>query len=199
MTLKNYLPYYKVVSAYNTQTYYLPFAKIIDTRTKLIESKYCKDCILGVFIDIFPIDGIPSDKIKIKENYTQYIKVFNKAYSSRHKFSISIGLKPYIYNILYRIYNSQKLFIKCDKISSKYHFNESDEVRSYCSIYGDKEILKRSIFDEYITVSFEGIDVFCIKEYDYYLTKVYGDYMKLPPLDQRNSLHSHYYIELPAI
>ena len=199
MTLNDYLPNYKVVSSYNTPTYYLSFAKIIDTRTKLIEYEFCKDCMLGIFIDIFPIDGIPSNKIIREKNYIHYKKTLNKANLSRFKYNMNIGLKTYICNLLHRIYNSQKLFNKCDKISSKHFFDESDEVRSYSSIYGDKEILKRSIFDEYIKVKFEGIDVYCIKEYDYYLTKIYGNYMKLPPKSQQKSQHSHYFIELPVL
>ena len=45
-----------------------------------------------------------------------------------------------------------------------------------------------------IEVEFEGIKFMGIKKYDEYLRKFYGDYMQLPPEDQRVPYHNgHYY------
>lgn len=45
------------------------------------------------------------------------------------------------------------------------------------------------IFTDYITIEFEGNSYRCIKDFDNYLTILYGDYMELPPVDQRVGKH----------
>ena len=54
---------YKLLSIYNSKDYYYPFAKLVDTKTTLIEnSKPIND--MGVYIDIVPMDGYLDDKFK---------------------------------------------------------------------------------------------------------------------------------------
>ena len=47
----------------------------------------------------------------------------------------------------------------------------------------------REIFDDYMNVPFEDITVSIIKGYDEYLSRMYGDYMQLPPEEQRVPHH----------
>ena len=50
--------------------------------------------------------------------------------------------------------------------------------------WGTKAV-PHALFDEIADYQFEDITVKGIKDYDTYLNYVYGDYMKLPPEDQR--------------
>lgn len=45
--------------------------------------------------------------------------------------------------------------------------------------------LPRECFDEYIEKDFEGISFKIFKKYDLYLRTLYGDYMKIPPVEKR--------------
>ena len=45
------------------------------------------------------------------------------------------------------------------------------------------------IYDEFATYSFEREEFVGPKDYDGYLTSMYGDYMQLPPEDQRGNRH----------
>ena len=64
-------------------------------------------------------------------------------------------------------------------------------------MYGyEKEILKREWFDDYITMLFEGLEVRVPIGYNDYLTHVYGNYMQLPPEEDRVSRHYVYFINL---
>ena len=49
----------------------------------------------------------------------------------------------------------------------------------------EKESQVSSRFDEYTDIEFEGETFMTIKDYDAYLRQLYGDYMKLPPVEQR--------------
>ena len=55
----------------NLKEYYYPYAKVVNTETRLVELDCRNLDEMGVFIDIFPIDFLPEDDKKIK-------KIFNK-------------------------------------------------------------------------------------------------------------------------
>ena len=78
--------------------------------------------------------------------------------------------------------------------SSKYH-NENTSCLSN-NVWGvfDKEEFRREIMNDFTTIRFEDIEVSCMKYYHEWLTIRYGDYMKLPPEEERVShgIKAHY-------
>ena len=55
---------------------------------------------------------------------------------------------------------------------------------------------ERSIAEESVELEFEGMMFPCPKEYDKYLKQIYGDYMKLPPENERFPEHNIVNIKL---
>ena len=51
------------------------------------------------------------------------------------------------------------------------------------------ECAPQYIFDEYIKVPFEDIEVNALKKYDEYLTVLYGDWRTPPPKDKQIGMH----------
>ena len=63
--------------------------------------------------------------------------------------------------------------------------------------YGyDKDVLSLKEFNDCITVDFEGCKFKCLKNYNKYLIKHYGNYMELPPVEKRVT---HHYFEVYRI
>lgn len=62
---------------------------------------------------------------------------------------------------------------------------------------GKMELLYTSDFEEYILTDFEGESFYIAKGYDRILKMTFGDYMKLPPEDQRVVRHGefNYYLK----
>ena len=58
------------------------------------------------------------------------------------------------------------------------------------------KILKSEWFDDTIDHAFEDTTIKIPKDYDGYLSLIYGNYMQLPPLEKRNSGHETFYIDL---
>jgi lipopolysaccharide cholinephosphotransferase len=54
-------------------------------------------------------------------------------------------------------------------------------------------------FSEYIDVEFEGMSFKGLKNYDRYLSLLYGDYMKLPPEEKRHGINTASKIELKNV
>ena len=55
---------------------------------------------------------------------------------------------------------------------------------------GTKRLYEKSLFNGYTTLEFEGYKFSCLKNYDAYLKKMYGNYMELPPVEKRKSGHN---------
>ena len=177
----------------NDKCSYHPYVKVIDTRTVKIEEDYkYKNGNLGVDIDIFPLDGQPTDD-------NEYIKWYNKlqryywAYPFlflKHckKIKRIIGIP-----IIKLISGGKKNILnKTAQLHLKYPYSKTDFVGSIESCYNTKcDRYKKEWFDQTIEFEFEGATFKVPSEYDKILTQIYGDYMQLPPEEKRITHHSN--------
>lgn len=180
------------------EEYYYMFTKITDKRTVLIENNFNRIKDMGVFLDIFPIFHLPNSNEeydllykKIRKLEKQYFRFygFEKYYynKSRLKRVIKsiIFFPQYIFRKKYK--NNKKkileLFEMNDSIQTNFIGNPTPP-----STY--KNRFTAEAFKDKIEVEFEGAKVYAPVGYEEYLTKNYGDYMQLPPEDQRNTDHN---------
>lgn len=171
---------------------YVTFGKIYNSRTIMHEcTDY--DSEYGVSIDVFPIDGLPNDTDEAINHYKKLSRMRKlldfkmvKVSSTRSvlKNLVLIGGK-----LLLSPFKRKSLQDYVIKLKKKYRYEDSNYVAEL-SFGTYKRILPKSVFESYILHRFENEDFFIIKEYDKYLTSVFGDYMKLPPIEKRVSHHS---------
>ncbi len=183
--------------------YYAPYANICNKRTILKEGALNhRNKELGVKIDVFPIDGVPDDP----EDYKLYDSKMKRSLQkiSYKKWTIRDFKKAWRDNkkgFLILILNYSLIcFTKFAKLQKKHHdlavrypFEHSKYADN--TVFNTSQNLKRverSYFENYITVPFENYTFFVLKEYDSYLRVIYGDYMQMPPEDQRIPHHDFY-------
>lgn len=188
---------YKVLTPYNTKDYYYPYAKLVCTKTKIIENaRDIKEN--GVYIDIFPLDYFNDikkfQKIKhIRNLCTRRMQIKNNIVKSNLKEyktekSILKGIKNHLYSFISFItlplgYNFYAKFL--DKLSSR-----SKREKYIGIIYMDPyDCFEATLFDEIDEYTFEGYKFTSIKNYDIYLTNLYGDYKKELPANKQCSHH----------
>ncbi len=187
---------YKLIYYENCDKYYYPYAKIVDKKTKLIENEFEDIEEMGVYIDVFPIDYLPDDEKNIKKVFKEYnffyrfinfykIKNHEKYTNNKIKLVIKKLLKKMLKNINIIYYIVKKI----NKVCTKYE--NTNVVACIMGSYQEKEIMPKKYMDEYIEVEFEGDLYKAPKGYDEYLTKHYGDYMKLPPVEKRVANHDN--------
>ncbi|MGI6657899.1 MAG: LicD family protein [Dethiobacteraceae bacterium] len=174
-----------------------PIARIMDMRTTVKMKAYSNRKNIGLWIDIFPMDGVPSNPFILRIHYliirflrdclyflstTPNIKRRNKIVTLLQY--IAIPFRP-----LLRIIGEKRIAICINKIASIYDFESSSLCAAIASGYGLQEVNKRSEFVVQKKVDFEGSSFFTTAAYHSYLSKLYGDYLQLPPENERNKHH----------
>ncbi|MCZ9310876.1 LicD family protein [Weissella koreensis] len=152
---------------------------------------------MGVYIDVFPIDGLPVgeedqylSQMKSLERQVQRssFKYFNSATNRRKKIAKSFLLfGQVLLNKRFGPYISQHE--KILNTMSTYRVSSSNNVAYLFTFYNEQ--YPKEIFDNYIDLNFEDKQFMVISDYDLYLKNLYGDYMKLPPKNKRIT-HSFY-------
>ena len=154
---------------------------------------------MGVFIDIYPYDGLGTTE---KEAVTYGMKgdrLSSLCYqSTREHFAIETTTSLFRKIIKYPVFIGSKLIGK-DYFQKK--LNQLVKLKEYedsnyigCVVWlsgGKKEIFLRKWFDETIMVPFEKYQFRVPKDYDEVLRHTYGDYMQLPP--EKDRIGHHYF------
>lgn len=140
----------------------------------------------GVFIDIFVADNVPNGFFTKRIHHFLCFLIRKTLYSEVGKQSdVNVFLKS-IYVILSKIPRDRVFEVRnwLAKVSNK----KRTELISHYTLQYPKSCkygLPRMCFDEYIEMEFEGRMFPGFKNYDVYLSRHYGDYMKLPPKEQQ--------------
>lgn len=187
---KNYYIADWKISEHKTEKPFMhyPFLKIIDLNTMVNAKDVSKKYYTGVWIDVFPVDGLPESDRKTR-------KIYKKIWFLRQFFSMHYCEKIVAKGVLQKIVkipflpiaklmDGIKICKKLDTLSQTYDYDSSEFVGGIINGYGPQEkILKTDM--ESMNVEFEGCAFMGIKGYDVYLTNLYGDYMQLPPKNKR--------------
>lgn len=198
-----------ILSAPNTQN--KPknlFAKVYKKGTEFLELQDIGTPFPhGIFVDIFPIENVPKNKIirfikgllsdiisyiTVSVFYTQYGNRFFKKYMSTNKqakwnyrLRITIG-------IIFSIIPHHKWCNFFDKFVQTKKSGQYVTIPTGRKHYHGETIERTKIFPPVI-VNFEQQQAKVPKDSDKYLTNLYGDYMTIPPIEQREQ---HYIVKI---
>lgn len=186
--------YYSVVDTSTSIDYYLPFAKICDDRTMMIEQSTQKKPI-GVYVDVFPVDNIPDsdkelDRMFLKKKCWNIVYMLKIVAIDRNR-SLYKNLILAMSHFLLVIIPMKLVVSKMKSISKRYQTVTTNRRAVFVFWNNMKRwVLPKALFDRYSEITFEGMTYKTISEVDTYLKAMYGDYMQLPPEDKRVSHHS---------
>ena len=188
---------FKVWSWETDKSYVDLSAKVYDPNTVLEDENIVDGNKIGVNIDIFPIDGLGN-------TYKKAVKAFRST-SFKRNLLIAAHWKRFFrskthswyyepfrfaFFVLSRFVNKSRLFAKIQKKYKKIDFNSVNFAAAVGGSYREREILPQDVFTEYTELPFEDHNFKAIKEYDKYLSSIYGNYMELPPEEKRISHHT---------
>ncbi len=198
---------YEVVTPYNNESYPLYFSKLVNRETTLIEEKE-RPCIIGLYVDIFPLDATDDDLETAKALYRKYSKTINRlnAVTTHNTFFEYISLLLHketwgrfaIKTLAFfcRSKMRHRLIQQMDEMSHRYDFDKAKNVLVNTGSYHYKEIFPKEWLGKGKEFPFEDTTVLLPEQADTYLRHFFGDYMKFPPVEQRVEKHLRYYLNM---
>lgn len=197
-TFNGAYPELEVFAPELNESYYAPYANVCDNRTILEEKGINHNgCHLGIKIDIFPIDGLPSDANLYKRMYKKArlynsLLVYNqRMFSQCLHGNLFHQLKHCLKWVIARIIPHSLIQKWIYNLSTSYDYKTAPKA-GLIAFTPIKQPIDKCCFEHYIKVEFEGKFFYTIRDYDLYLRHIYGDYLKLPPIEERIPHHNFY-------
>ena len=181
---------YRAINPSTEPHYYYTFAKVVDLRTRMVEDE-TEGYEIGVYMDIFPVDYV-TDDLQERERVFKQKKLLYKI--RRCKISNSNPLRS---RLAYWCY-------KMLPISARYVFRLiktlivlPKSTQTVCNMTEAGPKIKGCFpaddIASSVDIEFEGKMYKTMVGYKDYLERTYGDYMTLPPMEQRVTHHFEAY------
>ncbi|MGN0483274.1 MAG: phosphorylcholine transferase LicD [Lachnospiraceae bacterium] len=161
----------------------------------LYDSEHCdKGFEMAAKVDIHPIDGVPENRFlrKIQKFFAKvyYLSIYRLPAKNKGKFAhdMTAAILKITPNWLFRIYQkvSKRVITSWPESSS----------REICSLFGvagyETEVMPRAYLMPLQRAEFEQHEFWIPGDIDPYLKRLYGDYMTLPPKEERIPRHPKY-------
>ena len=200
MTWDNYVKFLQVIKIYHhewlefdypdcREDYYQTFVKAYDSRTTFVEEQHSLKQARGIFIDIMPISNAGNTYCHACFQFKCHKLLL--AFYRRRGYDLGKNIiKETTFRFVGKLFNTHfwNLLIRkqYDWLNRKYSIFVSDMDGN------TKGIVKAELFKKYKLVKFEGYDLMAISKFDEYLKHVFGDYMKLPPIEEQTPHHLVY-------
>lgn len=194
---------YRLVSIENDKDYMFPFAKL----ENLTSARIVRDGEIdhqGLGIDLFPLDGVPTD-LKAEESLFSLKRYVLDKIVYRFEYYVRLP-KDSLFNRVRRLSGeliySLGLLKLLAKLASRNQmttdYYSSNSVTYMFQLSGKKKhyYFDRSYFTP-VLKEFEGNLLIVPEGYDEILTALYGDYMTPPPEGSRTSTHLDLFIMRP--
>lgn len=174
------------------EEYCQPFAKLRRSDTTFLEEASAKDNINhGIYIDVFPLDGYPVGWLAEKIFMLKRIAYNNFLYQNADINQLSGYRKFFV--LLYRMVKgtptAKEAGYKKEKMVKRIPFDEGKLVSCLIGDIPKRQAIPSDVYGTGREVVFENITIKVPEKCEYYLTKLYGDYMQLPPVEKRVTLH----------
>ena len=185
---------YSYMDYLSHRNYMRPHALVVRNDTK-IHLKYDgvnpKMFDLGVYIDIFPLDYAPDDE-KLREKQAKKLKNIRKL--KDHRIPYCYSFRPWRRYVHYGIsfllswIPVRRINQYQQELMKKYHNEKTKCICSMASQYAyEKQCMPLEIYGTPTLLEFEGRTFYAPEQYTEYLTRLYGDYMQLPPEEKRQA------------
>lgn len=185
---------YRVVRIRNSQRYCIPFIKVVNIRTVMFadsKQKYAGDA-FGVFIDIFPIDGVSGiNQIPGILKTRDKCLALGRSFSNFKNLTRSEAIRLFVRKVQFGMGDRERSLEKLEDYFRASPFDKSPYVMSTFGLRGEKEVILQECFSDSVLMEFEKRKFPAPVGYEQYLTQMYGDYMQLPPESQRIPPHDY--------
>jgi len=174
--------------------YWLPFAKVRRNGTLFNEKSIMPITThKGIFIDIFPFDNVINPRRKSMPILSKIIGTLSVLIYRKRGLDLGVetSIKQKLFLLLTKPLSINTLSCFQQKLMTLYNNRKTEYWINWGSYYGyKKETMPKEKYLPSKELIFEG-NIFKVpNDYDYILTKIFGDYMVPPPIEQRVGMHA---------
>lgn len=171
---------------------YIP--QVVYRDSRMISRQYREKEELKIGLSVFVYEGTPKSDLA-KKIYFKKMYLLRSMHALcradfAHVNTRAAKLMGPILQPFFKYKDTKKYRDKILKASKKYSYEDSEFVAPTADADGDKEMVRKAAYDKPVELDFEGFKCYAASNYIEHLTKYYGDYMKLPPVDARKAKHS---------
>ncbi len=193
--------YYKLICRAKDEKYTYAIPRVFDDRfiyePTFERHKKITGSNMGVFIDVYPFDNFGNDNLcahklvrKIKRMNFLYSVYVNKLGGGNFIRSIVRLIVHYLLRFAYGSHYNKKIDKRICKIIND-STSDSDKYVGQVSWEVGERQFDKEWFAERLLAQFEDRMYWIPKDFDQILRKSYGDYMTLPPENQRVAYHGY--------
>ena len=189
---------YYVLSGDTSPYYYFYFSRVC-SRTATLKLKGIPDVDnLGPFVDIFILDKTSEDLAE-RAAQNKEVRALNRkiTYMLPARYYRTLPPKRRIkmlFNLPMRmraglLHGFNKIRQEREEIMQRYRGSDSRLYKATYIANWEKSYYYEDEIEDLVLTDFEDIKVYIPAVYDKLLTRIYGDYMQLPPVEQRVTHH----------
>ena len=171
---------------------YLNFTKIRNSNTLFIQDFQNNNYEgpKGIWIDIFPLDNTQRETGILFALRIKLVKFLRAAAHYRSGLFLNqkyLWIRKFIGKV-FKLIPLRRLVQLQDKLMRKGNKKETEYFVNIASQYNyKKQTMKKSVFLPAKELEFEGKMYKVPNDYEFFLKRIYGDYMKLPPEEKRRT------------
>jgi lipopolysaccharide cholinephosphotransferase len=144
---------------------------------------------IGIYLDVFPLDNAP-DNSSLRDYQMKQLKKIKRIKKNKLAFCYnSSRIKKIMKKLISFCYcwiSVESINRKMDIIMQKYNNKETTCLCSMASRYSYlKQCIPIEVYGTPTEVLFENRKYFAPQQLEKYLSRIYGDYMKLPPIEEQ--------------
>lgn len=183
---------FKWFSYKTVKNYPYMIARVCNTNFRM-EAENEKDCGMGTFVDIYPLDGAGNGNHKFLYHKAWFYSSMYFSNSRIHYVPVKGFFKTVIKKtafILSKVKKIESIRKKLEEIAQKYPYESSSYIA--CMTWldsGRKNVFRKDDIEKLIISPFQESEFYIPQNYDSLLATYYGDYMQLPPENERIGHH----------
>ena len=154
-------------------------------------------CNKGIFIDIFPLDGVADSKAAFAFQMLQ-MKLLNRILVNYYYFDAVHSNPPFVKRAFHRVvcgmmkcFGVKRVYARYDKIAARYSKKETAKVGELSILFGDGRYhWRREVFDKAVELPFEFLQITAPAGWEEFLTNTFGEYRTIPENKKERALHT---------
>ncbi len=193
---KELKPPYKLEYFRRDHTSHRYFARVCDTRVKIRRNQSTTGEVSYAWLDIFPLDGMPSNPLlfRLRKMHLLWrrmwlqISVFDEIVTLDKKRPFHERVIVWIasHTPIQKLVSYDRMWMKLDRAMKACPVDKSKYLVNFMGFYKFRDTMPKEVYGKGALYPFEDGQFNGPEDYDTFLRTLYGDYMKLPPEEDRN-------------